>query len=493
MSDAVRYLNDIVVPDLDLAGLLDEVGAFYLRFVSFTKTQAVASSLWTASTHVIEAFWTTGYMAVTSPEKRSGKTRWHDVAELLVAKPWRAILPSEAVMYRKLAEAPGTTLLLDEVDGIFGKNAPQHEGIRAALNAGYRRGTMVPRCVGEGKNQRVQDFDVFGAKALAGIGALPDTVSDRCIHIRLQRRAKSQKVEGFYYWDEAPAGERLRKSLADALSPHLETLRAARPERLYELDDRLSDSWEPLFAIADLAGGAWPKAARIAALELAGTRPDDESLGVQLLAHMREALGKDSFIGTENLLKELVQRDDAMWPVWWGKQVEENSFNGPAARLGRILKPFEIKSKKIWFDDGTPKGATVRGFQADELAPIFDAYLPPNDALPAPSQKKSEGRKEPSAARVSAFSQKIESEPKSASDQEPSDLPTSKPVEREGDESAGALLRPVPLLDTFPGSEIVNDPIEFAEHYERLELHRQNRWVREWNERVKNEEDRNPR
>ena len=95
---------------------------------------------------------------MTSPEKRCGKTRLLDVLELLVAKPWRTIMPSEAVLFRKI-DAAAPTLLLDETDAIFNAKNANTEPLRAVLNAGNRRGTIVPRCVGP--RQQLVDFSVF--------------------------------------------------------------------------------------------------------------------------------------------------------------------------------------------------------------------------------------------------------------------------------------------------------------------------------------------
>ena len=44
----------------------------------------------------------------------------------------------------------------------------------------------------------------------------------------------------------------------------------------YELDDRAQDVWEPLLAIADVAGDDWPQAARRAAIELSDRRSSSE-------------------------------------------------------------------------------------------------------------------------------------------------------------------------------------------------------------------------
>src|SRR5439155_16336061 len=118
-----------------------------------------------------------------------------DCLALLTPKPWRAILPSEAVLFRKIQE-DRPALLLDEVDAIFtnGKD-DRKEPLRALLNNGFSHGATVPRCVGS--TFQIQDFQVFCAKALAGIGKLPDTVRDRSIPIQLVRRSRDERLERF--------------------------------------------------------------------------------------------------------------------------------------------------------------------------------------------------------------------------------------------------------------------------------------------------------
>ena len=53
------------------------------------------------------------------------------------------------------------------------RQADSSEGLRAIVNAGNRRGTTVPRMVGEGKRMRVQDLSTFGPKVLLGIARRP--------------------------------------------------------------------------------------------------------------------------------------------------------------------------------------------------------------------------------------------------------------------------------------------------------------------------------
>jgi Protein of unknown function (DUF3631) len=100
----------------------------------------------------------------------------------------------------------------------------------------------------------LESFPVFCPKALAGIGELPDTIADRSIRIRLERKTRGETIERFRRHELEAEAKLLRKRLARWLKPHHEELRLARPTLPEVLDDRAQDIWEPLFAIADLAG-----------------------------------------------------------------------------------------------------------------------------------------------------------------------------------------------------------------------------------------------
>ena len=182
----------ITAPPVGLASLLDRIAEFVSDYVVFAKpAQLHAVVLWIMHTHLIDQFEATPYLNVKSPEKGSGKTRVYEVAELLVRNSWRCVNPSEAVFYRKI-EAHNPTMLLDEVDAIWNHTtASQHEGLRAGINAGYRRGVTVDRCAGQ-KGDKLVSFPVFCAKSLAGIGKLPDTSADRS---RPNERGRKTKQE----------------------------------------------------------------------------------------------------------------------------------------------------------------------------------------------------------------------------------------------------------------------------------------------------------
>ena len=121
----------------DLVQTLDDVVAFLRRYVVMTPAQADATALFVAHTHAIEAADATPYLAVTSAEKRSGKTRLIEVLELLVRSPIQTMNISDAALFRAIDQL-SPTLLFDEVDAIF--KARDREDLRAMLNAGHRRG-----------------------------------------------------------------------------------------------------------------------------------------------------------------------------------------------------------------------------------------------------------------------------------------------------------------------------------------------------------------
>ena len=347
------------------AQLLDALVAFLRRFVAMQLPQAQAAALWIVHSHTVEAVEASPYLAITSATKRSGKTRLLDVLELLVARPWRVITPSEAVVFRKI-DADRPTLLLDEADAIFGVHAENHEGLRAILNAGNRKGTHVPRCVGP--SQALLSFSVYCAKALAGIGRLPETVADRSIPIRLRRRGRGEPVERFrrrVVDNEAEPLYEWARSWAEA---NATALAEAWPQLPEELDDRAQDAWEPLLAIAEAAGDHWPATARAAALALSAAEADEEAVGVRLLADCRSAFGERDRLATKDLLAALSEDEEAPWATW---HKGERRLSPRA--LGRLLEPFEIRPRTIRL---AGEASTARGYLRESFADAWERYLP---------------------------------------------------------------------------------------------------------------------
>jgi hypothetical protein len=115
-------------------------------------------------------------------------------------------------------------------------------------------------------------------------------VRDRAIILGMKRKKPGERVTKMREREDAGRFLALRRKASRWTEDNLEALRTARPALPEGLNDRAQDNWEPLLAIADLAGGDWPKAARDAALKLsADTEAEASSLTTQLLADIKAA------------------------------------------------------------------------------------------------------------------------------------------------------------------------------------------------------------
>jgi hypothetical protein len=367
-AEARRAIREAT--EMSCGALLGEISALLRRFVVMSDAQALVVAIWTVHTYLLDAADATPYLAVTSAEKRSGKTRLLEVLELVVARPWFTGRASAAVLPRKI-DADRPTLLLDESDAAFNGDKEYAEALRGVLNTGHRRGGKTTVCVGQGANIGFRDFQAFCAKAIAGIGRLPDTVADRAIPIRLERRAPGERVDHFRRREIEPQTQQICWRLAALGDVAVEHLRAARPDLPDELDDRAMDGVEPLLAIAELAGGNWPMEARAACVELYGGRQiEDESTGIRLLVDIRGVLGDRDRTTTAMLLDELHELDESPWGEWFGKPLT-------ARALSKLLKPYGVKSRSIVVELG--EKATAKGYLREWFEDAWNRYLPPPD------------------------------------------------------------------------------------------------------------------
>jgi phage/plasmid primase-like uncharacterized protein len=163
---------------IDAAKLLDDVHHFLGRFVAYPSEHAqVAHALWIAHAHLMTAWENTPRIAFLSPEPGSGKTRALEITETLVPRPVQSVNASSAYLFRKISDPEGApTILYDEIDTVFGQKAKDNEELRGLFNAGHRRGATAGRCVKHGNVISTEEFPAYCALAMAGLGALPDTI-----------------------------------------------------------------------------------------------------------------------------------------------------------------------------------------------------------------------------------------------------------------------------------------------------------------------------
>ncbi len=352
---------------IDGAELLDDVAATIRRYVVLPSPAAlIAVVLWIAATHAVPAWNCAPRLVIRGPEKRCGKSRLLDMADGMVHRPLMTTNASPAAVYRSIGLLPSNppTLLIDEADTIFGPKAGDNEALRGLLNAGHQRGRPTIRY--DAATNSVDHIETFAMAALAGIGTMPDTIEDRAAVIRMRRRAAGEAVQPYRVRRDGPKLAELRDRLGVWASQHLEELTSAEPAM--PLEDRAADTWEPLIALADLAGGRWPQAAREAALTLLAELQDSSELSqsVRLLSDCRDAFGEADALPSTILVQRLRSDDESPW------QEQPSPVGLTVRRLAILLKEFDISSKNHRWEDGTQS----KGYARDDFADAWARYCP---------------------------------------------------------------------------------------------------------------------
>jgi hypothetical protein len=358
-------------PPPEGAAILDRLHTALTRYVILPSAEAVdAAVLWIAATHAQPAWTYAARLVIKAPEKRCGKSRLLDIVDGTCYRPLMTVNASTPAIYRSIGSDDPPTILLDEADTIFGgKQAEANEDLRGLLNAGHQRGRPTIRW--NQQKQQVEQIQTFAMAALAGIGSMPDTIEDRAVIIKMRRRTASERVDPFRQRRDGPALRQLAADLNAWLRGNMVELEAAIPAM--PLEDRAADTWEPLIAVADLAGGNWPERARSAALALNAAREGDAEYSdrLRLLIDCRIVFGDLDAIPSTVLLDRLKNLPEAPW-------AEFNGTGLTAMKLGVLLREYEIASENIRF--AAPVGR-VKGFHRAAFTDAWERYCPAVDPV----------------------------------------------------------------------------------------------------------------
>jgi len=329
------------------------------------KSELTAATLWVAMTWFMNQVGVAPLLVITSPEKRCGKTTLLSILNKLAANSIVASNISPAAFFRSI-QAWHPTLLVDEADSFLRFN----DELRGILNSGHTRDTaFVIRTVGD--DHKPQSFNTWGAKAIACIGKLQDTLMDRAVEIRLERKSVTTKVDSLRGIDPQIFGN-LKAQLARFALDYKNQVHDVRQQAIHELpsglDDRAKDNWEPLFQIALVAGEEWLSMAKVAAIELSGDKDINQTIGVQLLADIRDVFDQRGMnkISTGDLIAALCGDEEKPWATYnSGQQITSR-------QLANKLKSYGIQSNTIRSGDGTAKG-----YKWESFDDTFFRYLPP--------------------------------------------------------------------------------------------------------------------
>lgn len=385
--------------------LLDDLERLLGRFVVLPKWAAETMALWILHTYAFPLRDVSTYLGIESPEKRCGKTTLLTVLSELVNRPVVAANISSSALFRVIEETR-PTLLIDEADTLLQGN----DELRGILNSGYTRKTayvvrvanqlthfslrgpaggalparqkeevdvLARRTDGTDREEALADaeagtvsegatrlvrFSCWCPKVMAAIGRLPDTLADRCIVVRMQRKTTGEECERLKNLEAAP----LRRQCARFVQDHAAEIGGARPEIPASLNDRAGDIWEPLLALADLAGGAWPEKARQAAAGLTGNAQENSPIGALLLDIMvmfiREHADR---LHSRKLVEGLNRAGDRPWlELRRGKEINESW-------LAQQLRPYAVRPKTMWIGE-----LAAKGYMQEDFGEVFRRYIP---------------------------------------------------------------------------------------------------------------------
>lgn len=347
---------------MNSAALLDQVRAHIARFATLPSQAALdIATVWTAHTHVrttegFLAFDTTPRLAFLSDGPASGKTTAMEAVLRLSYNGEQVIDPTPA-SYALLISEQHATAGVDETDVLFGAGAAKST-LRSLFNAGYKYGAKWSRA-------NKSPVSVFAPLVMAGIGtkfrtaAILAPLRQRCIMIIMERASQPEAYRG-----------RLHDGITNALRAELTRWArkdAGRITGLWPTDipdgieNRLLEVCEPLFMVADAAGGHWPASIRKAASEiLLGTVADEDEplcLTDALVADLRIVMGDRRNASTAILASGLRKLPGAPWATLWPQE------DSAARELSAMLAPMGIAPQPV-----RQGAAVVRGFKAADLS-----------------------------------------------------------------------------------------------------------------------------
>jgi hypothetical protein len=265
------------------------------------------------------------------------------------------------------------SVLVDELDSV---SEEQRAAICNILKGGYQSNGTAHRMTERNGEQVEVEFCTYCPKMVATItlDKLDKATRSRTIGIQMQRKPRSLKLAKFRRVDSTVLQRKCLRWAQD----NAEAIKAIPPMDVDECaTDRQEDVWEPLIAIARVAGGHWEPRIRHAAHRMAGSRSDgaSETISHQLLAAFQKYFNEH---GEKSAAKTFIACMNEA-----GDFADANYGRGLTPHyVAKLLKPYGIEPRPLnMLDD-----KTARGYSRNDFEQAFQTYL--NDTNPKATNAK---------------------------------------------------------------------------------------------------------
>jgi hypothetical protein len=357
--------------DTDESALLDSISDLIRKYIFLSREDAIVLTLWVVHTWCLRAAEFTPYIHLRSALPREGKSRVLDVVGYLVARPLRMSDPTPAAIadYTTMAVIMGQeppTFLWDEIDSAY----ERWGALREYVNNGFQRGNPIIRAGGKVKY-------TFAPKMMAGLTELPTTVHDRSFRLDMMRAKEDEKPLRFTPPERRKVeqeGYAIQLRLGAFAERHMEALMTSSPTLPETMDDRGQDIAEPLLAIADVAGGDWPKKARTALVKVrqAMQKSDSMSDTELLLRDIKDVFAAKALLYSEDIVAGLLKKEESPWRTMGMNQ----------HKLARMLHQFtefpggpRITSQRLRVGGRKSGNPLKAGYKRKQFEDAWNRYL----------------------------------------------------------------------------------------------------------------------
>jgi len=352
-----------------MKNLVARIETYIQDFVTLAEpSYSLPLALWTIGTFCFDQFDAFPYLVITSPTKRSGKTRLSEMISFAAANPRNFAALTAPTMFRSI-ETENPTIVFDEAESLSSEAAST---MRSVLNVGYRRGQTIPRTVAGG----IKEFPTYCPKMFVLIGDVYDTLRDRSMIITMKRAETRRR---FTFDVAKEEGRELREMISAAVKDHLGDLQHAfqNHKGLPFLMDRDEEIWTSLFCIAEVFCKNRITELQAAAVDMATDKTADSKRYVDL-KHAETAAMEDEYakrlltdlyglfvvggrvISTEDTISALRAIPTAPWRKFRGDGLDAHD-------LANMLSRFGVRPVRIALGSGRGKQTFKRGYKRQDV------------------------------------------------------------------------------------------------------------------------------